>query len=211
MLWYSTPWAATPFSNDPLWLTLFVEGVNDRLLDHCQVSGVPDYCGFKKQEILKMSTVWMVIYWNSNVNILIFWDTVFWLSLSSNHQKKKKKLLKCFTLHVMNLIYMKVSLFFLNKLQEQINFFTIFWDVPVLKQSMIPSLRKLGRRAVFQHDNDHCLAKEAEGKGDGLDKHVSRPKPLSICGASLNWRWRSARSLTSTSSVMLSWRSERGL
>ncbi len=30
MLWYSTPWTATPFSNDPLWLTLFVEGVNDR-------------------------------------------------------------------------------------------------------------------------------------------------------------------------------------
>ncbi len=47
----------------------------------------------------------------------------------------------------------------------------------ILKQSMIPSLRRLGRRAVFQHDNDHCLAKKAEGKGDGLDKHVSRPKP----------------------------------
>ncbi len=46
----------------------------------------------------------------------------------------------------------------------------------ILKQSMIPSLRRLGRRAVFQHDNDHCLAKEAEGKGDGLAKHVSRPK-----------------------------------
>ncbi len=30
-----------------------------------------------------------------------------------------------------------------------------------LKQSMIPFLRRLGRRAVFQHDNDHCLAKEA--------------------------------------------------
>ncbi len=44
MLWYSTPWTATPFSNDPLWLTLFVEGVNDRLLDHCQVSSVPHYC-----------------------------------------------------------------------------------------------------------------------------------------------------------------------
>ncbi len=41
MLWYSTPWTATPFSNDPLWLTLFVEGVNVRLLDHCQVSSVP--------------------------------------------------------------------------------------------------------------------------------------------------------------------------
>ncbi len=47
----------------------------------------------------------------------------------------------------------------------------------ILKQSMIPSLRRLGRRAVFQHDNDHCLAKEAEGKGDGLAKHVFRPKP----------------------------------
>ncbi len=47
----------------------------------------------------------------------------------------------------------------------------------ILKQSRIPSLQRLGHRAVFQHDNDHCLAKEAEGKGDGLAKHVSRPKP----------------------------------
>ncbi len=54
----------------------------------------------------------------------------------------------------------------------------------ILKQSMISSLRRLGRRAVFQYDNDHCLAKEAEGKGDGLAKpaiyvclNVSRPKP----------------------------------
>ncbi len=45
----------------------------------------------------------------------------------------------------------------------------------ILKQSMIPSLQRLGRGAVFQHDNDpkqtskmttHCLAKEAEGKGN---------------------------------------------
>ncbi len=62
MLWYSTPWTATPFSNDPLWLTLFVEGVNDRLLDHCQVSSVPHYCGFKEQEITTIYTEWMVIY-----------------------------------------------------------------------------------------------------------------------------------------------------
>ncbi len=35
-------------------------------------------------------TVWMVIYWKSNVNILIFLDTNLWLSLavSSNHQNK---------------------------------------------------------------------------------------------------------------------------
>ncbi len=65
---------------------------------------------------------------------------------------------------------------------------------------------------VFQHDNDHCLAKKAKGKGDGLTKHVSRRKPYwAICGASSNERWRSARYLTSTSSVMSSWRSGRGL
>ncbi len=71
VLWYSTPWTPTPFSNDPLWLTLFVEGVfwNDRLLE---VSSVPHYCGFKEQEIPRIYTIWMVIYWNSNVNILIF-------------------------------------------------------------------------------------------------------------------------------------------
>ncbi len=40
-----------------------------------------------------------------------------------------------------------------------------------------PPFGNWGARVVFQHDNDHCLAKEAEGKGDGLAKHVSRPKP----------------------------------
>ncbi len=34
----------------------------------------------------------------------------------------------------------------------------------ILKQSMIPSLRRLGRRAVFQHDNDHCLLKKLRVK-----------------------------------------------
>ncbi len=84
----------------------------------------------------------------------------------------------------------------------------------ILKQSMIPSLRRLGRRAVFQQDNDHCLAKEAEGKGDGLAKHVSRLKPYwasvghpQMEGGGVG----GARSPTSTSSVMLSCRSGRGL
>ncbi len=57
MLWYSTPWTDTPLRNDPLWLTLFVGGVNDRLLDHCQVSSVLHYCGFKEQEIPWIYTV----------------------------------------------------------------------------------------------------------------------------------------------------------
>ena len=55
----------------------------------------------------------------------------------------------------------------------------MYCDIP--KQSMIPSLWKLGHRAVFQHNDpqthlqdDHCLAKETEGKGAGLAKYVSR-------------------------------------
>ncbi len=61
MFWYSTLWTATPFSNDPLWLTLFVEGVSDCVLDHCQASSLPHYCGFKEQEIPGIYTVGMVI------------------------------------------------------------------------------------------------------------------------------------------------------
>ncbi len=88
MLWYSTPWIATPFSNDPLWLTLFVEGVNDRLLDHCQVSSVPHYCGFKEQEIPRIYTVWMVILSKLKYKYSNIWDTDFLLSwaVSSNHK-----------------------------------------------------------------------------------------------------------------------------
>ncbi len=130
MLWYSTPWTATTFSNDPLWLNLFVEGVNDHLLDHCQVSSVPHFCGFKEQDIPTIYTIWMVIYWNSNVNILIFWDTHFWLSLavSSNHQKtfevfyftcNESKIYESFT--------------FWNKLQGKMFHHILFFflDVPV--------------------------------------------------------------------------------
>ncbi len=53
-------------------LPSLMEGVNVRLLDHCQVSSLPHYCGFKEQEIPGIYTVGMVINWNSNVNILIF-------------------------------------------------------------------------------------------------------------------------------------------
>ncbi len=75
----------------------------------------------------------------------------------------------------------------------------------VLKQSMIPSLRRLGRRAVFQHDND---PKHTSKTTTAL---LNKPRVKVICGASSNGSWRSARSLTSTSSVMLSWKSGRGL
>ncbi len=81
---------------------------------HCQLSSLLHYCGFKEQEIPGIYTVGMVINWNSNVNILIFWDTDFFdfHELQDLIIKiKTKKLLKCFTLHAMNLKYMKVSLF----------------------------------------------------------------------------------------------------
>ncbi len=74
----------------------------------------------------------------------------------------------------------------------------------ILKQSMIPSLRRLGRRAVFQHDNN---LKHTSKTTTTLLKML---RVKVICEASSNGR-RSARSLTSTSSVMSSWRSGRGL
>ncbi len=75
----------------------------------------------------------------------------------------------------------------------------------ILKQSMIPSLWRLGRRAVFKHDND---PKHTSKTTTTLLKKL---KVKLICGASSNGRWRSVRSLTFTSSVMPSWRSGRGL
>ncbi len=75
----------------------------------------------------------------------------------------------------------------------------------ILKQSMILSLWRLGRRAVFQHDNG--------------PKHTSKTTTVLlkklrvkvISGASSNGTWKCARSPTSTSSMMSSWRSGRGL
>ncbi len=37
MLGYSTLWTASFFGNECLWLTLLVKGVNDCLLDNCQI------------------------------------------------------------------------------------------------------------------------------------------------------------------------------
>ncbi len=110
-----------PFSNDPLCLTLFVEDVNDRLLDHYQVSSVPHYCAFKEQEIPRIYTVRVVIYWNTNVNIIIFWDTDFWLSLAVSSKKLFKFYFTC------NESKIYESFTFWIKLQEKMNFFTIFF------------------------------------------------------------------------------------
>ncbi len=76
--------------------------------------------------------------------------------------------------------------------------------------------QRLGRRAVFQHNYPKhtskmttALLKKLRVKVMDLPSMSPDLKLLSICGASSKGRWRSARSLTSTSSVMLSWRSGR--
>ncbi len=44
MLGYSTLWTASFFGNECLWLILLVKGVNDCLLDNCQISSLPHDC-----------------------------------------------------------------------------------------------------------------------------------------------------------------------
>ncbi len=44
MLGYSTLWTASLFGNECLWLALLVKGVNDCLLDNCQISSLPHDC-----------------------------------------------------------------------------------------------------------------------------------------------------------------------
>ncbi len=44
MLGYSTLWTAGFFGNECLWLTLLVKGVNDCLLDNCQINSLSHDC-----------------------------------------------------------------------------------------------------------------------------------------------------------------------
>ena len=53
--------------------------------------------------------------------------------------------------------------------------------------------------------DDHCFTEKAEGKGDGLAKHVSRLEP----NRTSSGRWKCAKSQISASSATSSWRSGR--
>ncbi len=55
----------------------------------------------------------------------------------------------------------------------------------ILKQRMIPFFRRLGRRAIFQHDND---PKHTSKMTTALIKKL---RVKVICGLSSNGRWRS--------------------
>ncbi len=49
MLGYSTLWTASFFGNECLWLILLVKGVNDCLLDNCQIRSSPWLCSLVNQ------------------------------------------------------------------------------------------------------------------------------------------------------------------
>ncbi len=69
MLGYSTLWTATFFGNECLWLTLLVKGVNDCLLDNCQIRSLPhDW-----ETILKAQETFAgVLSWLADWHVTIF-------------------------------------------------------------------------------------------------------------------------------------------
>ena len=81
----------------------------------------------------------------------------------------------------------------------------------ILQQNMISSLQKLGCRAVFQHDNDPkhtSFTEEAEGKGDGQAKYVSRLEPNRSSLGDPQMEGRGAQSLNQLhDAVMEEWKS----
>ncbi len=81
MLGYSTLWTDSVFCNECLWLTLLVKGVNDCLLDNCQISSLPlDYVAqwTKLRDNFEGSgnlcRCFELISWLVCHHILIWWD-----------------------------------------------------------------------------------------------------------------------------------------
>ncbi len=96
MLGYSTLWTASFFGNECLWLTLLVKGVNDCLLDNCQISSLPHDCKAqwtKLRDHFESSghiyRCFELISWLACHHILICWDLLsisgFLLNVSQNH------------------------------------------------------------------------------------------------------------------------------
>ncbi len=85
MLGYSTLWTASFFGNECLWLILLVKGVNDCLLDNCQISSLPHDCvseWTKLRDHFEVSRnlcrCFELISWMACHHIIIYWDDVNW-------------------------------------------------------------------------------------------------------------------------------------
>ncbi len=76
MLGYSTLLTASFFGNECLWLTLHVKGVNDCLLDNCQISSLPHDCvayELNWESILKAQETFAgVLSWLADWHVTIF-------------------------------------------------------------------------------------------------------------------------------------------
>ncbi len=82
MLGYSTLWTASFFGNECLWLTLLVKGVNDCLLDNCQISSLPRDCVAQWTKLRdhfegsgNLCRCFELISWLACHHILISWDS----------------------------------------------------------------------------------------------------------------------------------------
>ncbi len=72
MLGYSTLWTANIFGNECLWFTLLVKGVNDCLLDNCQISSLPKIITIKRTKDLNYFSLCALNLFNSQVSQFVF-------------------------------------------------------------------------------------------------------------------------------------------
>ncbi len=88
----------------------------------------------------------------------------------------------------------------------------------ILKEKMLPSLRALGRRALFQHDNDPkhtskatvVFSEEERGESDSVAKYVSWSEPnRTPMGNSEETSWASLSIQHPISKRTHSWRMEK--
>ncbi len=104
-----------PLSNDPLWLTLFVEGVNDRLLDHCQVSMFPMFP--MRYENCHVKTVNIV---KSNIISCFFLENMTWTFFCDRF---------C-VIHLHIILYTNKTTGFFSTTSRFLFFFFYLWRLP---------------------------------------------------------------------------------
>ncbi len=124
MLEYSTLWTASFFGNECLCLTLLVKGVNDCLLDNCQISSLPHDCVAKWTKLRdhfegsgNLCRCFELISWfgmspYSNLLRVNWWVFVKWGKIITI---KITKDLNYFYLCALNLVNTQVSQFRINK------------------------------------------------------------------------------------------------